>query len=367
MRVIIAAAGTGGHINPGIAIANKIKEEEPSAEILFIGTKKGLENDLVPRANYQLKTIDSYGISRSLNPKNIVKLIKTIKSIGEAKEIIKEFKPDLVVGTGGYICISVCLAAQKLNIPYVIHESNVLPGVSTKLLAKKARKILVGFEEAKKKINKNANVVTTGTPTKVKDLNFSDEEKDVLKQKEGFNKDIPLVLVFGGSQGAQSINSSMVKIINSKPEYQILWAVGPKQYDKIKEEIKIDNMEGIKVLPYIYNMEEMLNIADLVVCRSGAMTVTELEKVGKPAIFIPFPYAAENHQEYNARLLERNGSATVILDRELNEKILDEQIKALIKDKSVLKSMGNISKKLSIDNVEENIYKELKNILLERK
>ena len=363
MKVVIAAARTGGHINPGIAIANKIMEEEPNSEIIFIGTNSGLENDLVPRANYKLKTIDSYGISRSLNPKNIVRLFKTIKSVGEAKKILKEFKPDIIIGTGGYICVSVCLAAQKLKIPYILHESNVLPGVSVKLLAKKAKKVLVGFEEAKNRINKRVNVVVTGTPTKVKCLNLSDEQIKAIKKNEGFDESKPLILVFGGSQGAQSINSSMEQIIKNKPEYQIIWAVGPKQYDDIKNRINIESLENIKILPYIYNMEEILNIADLVVCRSGAMTVTELEKVGKPAIFIPFPYAAENHQEYNARMLEKKGAAAVLLDKELNGNLLNEQILNLIKDKKVLKTMGKISKELSIDNVEDNIYKEIKSIL----
>ena len=312
MKVVIAAAGTGGHINPGIAIANKIMKEEPNSKIIFIGTSRGLETNLVPRAGYELKTIDAYGISREISIKNVKRLAKTIHSITEAKSILKEFKPDLVIGTGGYICISVCMAAKKLKIPYIIHESNVLPGVATKMLSKKAEKILVGFKEAKDRLPKAKEIVCTGTPTKVKKMDFSQAEINNKKQELGFSKEKPLVLVFGGSQGAQSINKSMTDIIKNKlnENYQIIWAAGPEQYEKVKEDLQKENMDidkinGIKIMPYIYNMEEIMNIADLIVSRSGAMTVTEIENVGKPAIFIPFPFAAENHQEYNARVLEK--------------------------------------------------------------
>ena len=368
MKVVIAAAGTGGHINPGIAIANKIMKEEPNSKIIFIGTSRGLETNLVPRAGYELKTIDAYGISREISIKNVKRLAKTIHSITEAKSILKEFKPDLVIGTGGYICISVCMAAKKLKIPYIIHESNVLPGVATKMLSKKAEKILVGFKEAKDRLPKAKEIVCTGTPTKVKKMDFSQAEINNKKQELGFSKEKPLVLVFGGSQGAQSINKSMTDIIKNKlnENYQIIWAAGPEQYEKVKEDLQKENMDidkinGIKIMPYIYNMEEIMNIADLIVSRSGAMTVTEIENVGKPAIFIPFPFAAENHQEYNARVLEKNKAAEVILDKNLTAEILNATITKLAKDRSALESMGANAHKLSTENVEDKIYNEIKN------
>ena len=367
MKVVIASAGTGGHINPGIAIANKIMKEEPKSKIIFIGTKRGLETNLVPRAGYELKTIDSYGISREISLKNVKRLVKTIHSITEAKNILKDFKPDLVIGTGGYICISVCMASKKLKIPYIIHESNVLPGVATKLLSKNAEKILVGFKEAENRLPKAKKIVYTGTPTKVQRLSLSQTEKKKKKKELGFSNEKPLVLVFGGSQGAQSINISMTDIIKNKlnKNYQIIWASGPEQYDKVKEDLQkeklnIDKLDGIKVMPYIYNMEEIMNIADLIVSRSGAMTVTEIENVGKPAIFIPFPFAAENHQEYNARVLEKQNSAKVILDKDLTAKALNDTIIELTKDRNQLKQMGENAFKLSIKNVEDKIYKELK-------
>ena len=367
MKVVIAAAGTGGHINPGIAIANKIKQEEPESKIIFIGTVRGLETNLVPRAGYELKTIDSYGISREFSLKNIKRLIKTFNSIGEAKKILKKFNPDLVIGTGGYICISVCLAAKKLKIPYIIHESNVLPGIATKMLAKNAKKILVGFNEAKERLPKAKKVVLTGTPTKVKKIKYTKNEIDTKKEELGFSKELPLVLVFGGSQGAQSINISITNIIRNKmnKNYQIIWAAGPEQYEDVKnilekENININNLKGIKIVPYIYNMEEIMNITDLIVSRSGAMTVTEIENVGKPAIFIPFPFAAENHQEYNARALENNDAAKVILDKDLTADLLNATITELTKDRKKLEKMGNNAHKMSMENVEDKIYSEIR-------
>lgn len=369
MKIVIAAAGTGGHINPGIAIANKIMKEEPNSKIIFIGTPRGLEINLVPRAGYELKTIDSYGISRELSLKNIKRLAKTLHSITEAKDILKDFKPDLVIGTGGYICVSVCLAAKKLSIPYIIHESNVLPGIATKMLSKKAQKILVGFKEAEDRLPKVKNIVYTGTPTKVKKLNFTELEINCKKRELGFSEDKPLVLVFGGSQGAQSINTSMTNIIKKQmnSNYQIIWAAGPEQYEKVEQELKnvnmdIDKLKGIRVMPYIYNMEEIMNIVDLVVSRSGAMTVTEIENVGKPAIFIPFPFAAENHQEYNARALEKNKAAKVILDKNLTAEALNATITQLTKDKEILEQMGDNAHKMSTQNVEDKIYKEIKSL-----
>ncbi|MBR3134260.1 MAG: undecaprenyldiphospho-muramoylpentapeptide beta-N-acetylglucosaminyltransferase [Clostridia bacterium] len=390
MKVIIAAAGTGGHINPGIAIANKIKEEEPDSRIIFIGTKRGIENDLVNRAGYMLKTVDSYGFSRKLTVENMKNALKTIGSIGQAKKIIKKFNPDLIIGTGGYICISVCTAAKSLNIPYIIHESNVLPGKATKFLSKDAEKILLGFKEAEDRLPSGVNVAVTGTPIKGKNLNYDKSTIELKKDEYGLDSKKPLVLVFGGSQGSKSINKAMKEIVinrfkheeklkddsikfqvRSNPnfnKYQVIWASGPSQYDSIKtdlieENLNIDNLKGVKIMPYIYNMDEIMNVADLIVCRSGAMTVTELEEMGKPSILIPYPFAAENHQEYNARALEDEGAAKVILDKDLNSKLLNDTINNLISNEKNLRKMGNKSRELSISNVEDKIYTEIKETL----
>ena len=369
MNVVIAAAGTGGHINPGIAIANKIKEEDKNSKVLFIGTNRGLENDLVPRAGYELKTVNAYGIERKLTVQNFKRLYSTIKSIKEAKKILTEFKADVVIGTGGYICMPVILAANKLKIPTLLHESNAFPGVAVRLLSKKVNTVLVGFEDAKLRLKKAKNVVVTGNPTKIKKQNLTSNQKEEIIRSIGLNTNKPIVLVFGGSQGAKSINESFINIIKNKKnkEYQIIWAAGPSQYEEIKEKlnddnININNIENVKIVPYIYNMEEIMNVVDLVVCRSGAMTITEISIVGKPAIFIPFPFATENHQEYNAKVLEKVGAAEIILDKELNANILDKKIKEIVISKEKITKMGENANKCAAQNVTDKIYQEVKKV-----
>ena len=363
MKVIIAAAGTGGHINPGIAMANEIKKHYPNAEITFIGTPIGLENDLVPRAGYKLKVIEAYGIKRKISFSNLKNACKTLKSYKIARKIIKEIKPDIVIGTGGYICGPVFSGAFKYGIPTVIHESNAFPGVAVKLLSKKANTVLVGFEDAKKRLPKAKNVIVTGTPTKVKNLNLSDEQKLEIKKQFRINNNLPIVTVFGGSQGAETINKCFIEIINKKmnKEYQIIWAVGSKKYEEVRNNIK--ETYNASIVPYIYNMEEVLNLADLVVSRSGAMTITEVAKCGKPAIFIPYPYATENHQEYNAKVLANADAARIILDKDLNSSKLNQTINEIILDKAKLKQMGENAKKVSIKNVEEKIFNEIEKLI----
>ena len=370
MKVIVAAAGTGGHINPAIAIANKIKEKEPDSEIVFIGTPRGLENDLVPRAGYELKTIDVYGIKRKLDLDNIKRLYKTIKSIKDVEKIIKDFKPDVMIGTGGYICVSVGLAAHKKNIPIVLHESNAFPGVAVKLLAKESARVLLGFEEAKERIDKKAKIVVTGTPTKITNNRLTESEKAKIKSNLGLKENVPTVLVFGGSQGAQTINKTIIGIIENKlnKRYQILWAAGKKNYEDIKEALKakdlnIDSLENAKIMPYIYNMQEAMEISDLIVSRSGAMTITEISQIGRPAIFIPFPFAAENHQEYNAKVLKNVGAAEIILDKDLNVEKLNKKIEKIVLDKNKVKKMGDNAKKISKNNVEDKIFEEIKSAI----
>ena len=366
MRVLIAAAGTGGHINPGIAIANKIKEEEPDSKILFIGTERGLEKDLVPRSGYKLKTINAYGIRRSFTLENIKRFFKTMHSVKEVEAIINEFKPDVVIGTGGYVTVSVGKAAIKKKIPLFLHESNAFPGVAIKLLQKKATEIFVGFEDAKQRLPKAKKIKVTGTPTKVKNLNLSADEKRKIVNEIGFTNNLPTVLAFGGSQGAKSINDSLFEIIKTKANnnYNLMWATGKDGFNTIKDEfakvdININNIENVKILPYIYNMEEVLNAVDLVIARSGAMTITEISNAGVPAIFIPFPYAAENHQEYNARVLVDRKAARLILDKDLNAQKLHEEIELVIDNDEKRIEMGKNALEISKTDVLDNIYEEI--------
>lgn len=369
MKAIIAAAGTGGHINPGIAIANKIKEEDKSSEILFIGTDRGLEQDLVPRAGYGLKTIEAYGLSKEISLANLKKIIKTIRGLSQAKKIIKEFKPDVVIGTGGYICGAVIIEAHKLKIPTMLHESNAFPGKAVKMLAKKTDVIMVSFEEAIKRIPNAKKIVLTGTPTK--DINVNTSANDKIKEIEKYslNPAKPTILIFGGSQGAKKINETVIDLIAKKlnKKYQILLVAGQKQFDSVKEVLKekgldIDKIEGVKVVPYIYEMAEIINVADILVCRSGATTVTEIAKHGKPAIFVPLPNVSHNHQQYNAEVLEKINAAKIMNNDTLNAEDLNIMIEGML-DKDTLKIMGENARKIAINDTKDRIYREIKTLV----
>ena len=370
MKVIIAAAGTAGHINPGIAIANKIKEEEKDSEIIFIGTPRGLENDLVPRAGYKLKTVDAYGLSKKISIDNLKKMYSTFKATKDARKIIQDFKPDIIIGAGGYICGPVVWAGEKEHIPVILHESNAFPGKAIKMLAKKANTVLVSFEEAIEKIPKAQKVVYTGTPVKIQKMNYDSLQKQKILEDMKIKNQLPIVLIFGGSQGAQRINEAVIGIIkdNLNSDYQIIWATGPKQFDNIKIElsksdIDINNIKNTRIIPYIYNMEEIMNIADVIVSRSGAMTITEISNLGKPSILIPLPNVSQNHQLYNAKVLESIGAAKIILNEELEKNILHKKIEEITKDEKLKNSMGEKAHTKSVENAQEKIYSEIKKIV----
>ena len=370
MKAIIAAAGTAGHINPGIAIANKIKEEEKDSEIIFIGTARGLENDLVPRSGYKLKTIDAYGLSKKISIDSMKKMYKTFKGIQEADKIIKDFKPDIVIGTGGYICGAVVLAAKKHGIPVVLHESNAFPGKAVKFLSKKADTVLVSFEDAKERLPKANRIVFTGTPVKIEKKNYTKEEKDKIVKQLKLSSVKPIVLIFGGSQGAQKINEAILKILKNKlnDTYQIMWATGPKQYDIIKEELEKENLNinyinNSRIVPYIYNMEEVMNVSDVIVARSGAMSITEISNLGKPSILIPLPNVSGDHQLYNAKVLENVGAAKIILNDKLDGNVLNDTIKEIVSNKQKLIQMQKKALTKATHNVEDKIYDEIKKLV----
>lgn len=366
MRVIIAAAGTAGHINPGLAIANKIKEEQKDSKVMFIGTTRGLENDLVPRSGYELKTIDAYGLSKEISIDNLKKMIKTLKGFREAKKIIKEFKPDIVIGTGGYICGATISAAHSLKIPTLLHESNAFPGKAIKLLARKADVILVSFKDAIPRIKNAKKVIYTGTPVKIRKREYSINQRLEIIKSMGLNANKPIVLEFGGSQGAKKINDAILEIVQDRKNqnYQLIWATGPKQYDVVKEElekinININNVEQMKIVPYIYNMEELMNVVDVIVSRSGAMTITEISNLGKPSVLIPLPNVSHNHQLYNAKVLENVGAAKIILNNDLNGEILNKELEDIVLNKEKCTKMGENALKISTKDVEDKIYSEI--------
>ncbi len=365
MRVLLTGGGTAGHINPAIAIANYIKEKEPDSEFLFVGTERGLEKTLVPKCGYDIKFIDVMGLRRSLSVENIKVFINYVKSTGVAKRIIKNFKPDVVIGTGGYVCAPVVRAAASLKIPTLIHEQNVFPGLAIKMLAGKADVTAISFEETRDMMRAK-KMVLTGNPLRP-DL-FAVHDIDLVRAEYGFDEK-PIVLMFGGSLGAETMNEALVQMIaeNRIKEFNLIASTGERHYESISESIKkttdLSKVKNIKVVPYIYNMEEIFFAADVVVGRAGAITVSEITALGKAAVLIPSPYVAHNHQEYNARYLEKNGAAKVVLESEVSGERICEEISSILKNKETLAKMQSDSKKIGIADACETIYNYIKEMI----
>lgn len=352
MNVLVAAGGTGGHITPGVAIANKLKEE--GHKILFVGTKGGMEVDLVPKAGFDIEFIHARGLYGGFSFKNLKTVSELFKGISEVKKIIREKKIDLVIGTGGYVTAPAIIAALKLKVPTLIHESNALPGKTTKWLSAKVDTVAVGFKEAISKLPNGKHVVYTGNPTKL----AGDLQKEEMKKKLNISK--PLVLVFGGSQGAKKLNDAMIDFINGTKldKYDIIYATGPKNYNEIVSKIE-NRSTTARIEKYIYNMEEVMSAADIAVCRSGALTVTELGIVGLPAILIPFPYAAENHQFFNAKTIEDNNAGIIIDEKDLTSEKLKETIEMLLSDKKRLTKMAVNAKREDMKDAISKIMDEI--------
>lgn len=356
MKILIAAGGTGGHINPGIAIGKMLKNRGDNVK--FVGTDKGLEKDLVPKADFELEFIHAEGLHRGFSLKNLKTIMTLKQGIDDCRKIIEREKPDLVIGTGGYVTAPLMIVALKKKVPTMIHESNALPGKTTIWLSRKVDLIALGFEDAKLRVPKAKNAVFTGNPTKI-DGSLKKEE---MKKKLGIEG--KMVLVFGGSQGAKKINDTMVEFINENKQlgYEVIYATGAKNYDEVVSKIKVDN-KSFKVEKYIYNMPEVMTAADLVVCRSGALTVTEIAIVGVPAIMIPFPYAAENHQYYNAKTLEDAGAGMIIEEKDLTKEVLEKAIGDIISDNDKMDRMSKNAKKVGDDKALERISKEIEKIV----
>ena len=358
MRVIFAGGGTGGHINPAISIADYAKSQDSEFEALFIGTKRGLESKLVPKAGYDIKYIDISGFNRKNLLKNVSVVAKLIKSRIDCRKIIREFKPDCVVCTGGYVSGPVIMAAAKEGVPSLIHEQNVYPGLTVKGSEKYVDYLAVSFDETVNLMNAKEKCVVTGNPIRTQILEANKEE---ARKKLGIDK--PFVLVFGGSLGAQRINDTMLNIIpriKQNGNVKLLFGTGERNYDTIRDAVTklgIDeNDENIQVLPYIDNMAEVMAAADVVVARSGAITVSELAALGKPSVLVPSPNVVRNHQEQHAREFEKNGAAEVITEAELSPDVLYTTVSEMIEDNEYLAKMSENLIKMAKTDALPKIY-----------
>ncbi len=365
MRVLFAGGGTAGHINPALSIADYMRDNEAEFEALFIGTQRGLEKKLVPAAGYKIKYIDIRGFDRRHLLKNVSVLYKLQKSKSDTRKIIKEFKPDAVVCTGGYVSGPVMMAAYKEGVPAIIHEQNVYPGLTVKGAEKYADYVAVSFEETAQHLKNPNKCVVTGNPVRTEIL-----RADTLEARNSLGiSDKPFVLVFGGSLGAAKINETMIGVLKKlaqSSEISILFGTGDRNYQDVTEKIReagIELSDDIKVVPYINNMSAAMAAADVVVSRAGAITVSEIAALGKPSILIPSPNVVRNHQEQNAREFEAKDAAIVITEDILSPELLYEKITELAFDKKRLSDMSKNVKKLAKCNALEEIYQVVKKII----
>jgi len=358
VKVILSGGGTGGHIYPALTIADQIKKLRPEAEIIFVGTEQGLEKNIVPRYGYPLKFIDVAGFKRSLSLDTLRSVCKVFTGIYDAYKIICEEKPDLVIGTGGYVCGPIVLMAALKNIPTCIQEQNAMPGVTNKILANFVKKVFLGYKEAEKYFaGKSAALEYTGNPIRTEILEV---ERTAAYEELGLDPKKTTILVSGGSRGARSINTAMQEVelaLSNREEVQIIHATGEANYEAYMTELKKKGSIGSNIIvkPYLHNMPSALAIADLAVFRAGAIGLAELMAKGIPSILVPYPYATANHQEFNAKAIEAKGAAKVIVDKDLTgEKIL-EIVEDLILHETKLRDMHIAAEKLGMPEAAANI------------
>jgi UDP-N-acetylglucosamine--N-acetylmuramyl-(pentapeptide) pyrophosphoryl-undecaprenol N-acetylglucosamine transferase len=359
LKIIVSGGGTGGHIYPALTLIRTIQKQIKSVEILYVGTKVGLEADIIPKEGISFTTIDIRGFERKLSLKNVQTVGKAMYGVMKAQRIVRHFHPDVVVGTGGYVCGPILLAASLMGIPTLIQEQNVIPGITNKILSKFVTKIAVGYKEAAAHFPA-AKVVFTGNPIRSEVLS-ADRAAGFVEF--GFDPNKKTVLVSGGSRGARSINRAMIDVLKhfaGDARIQVLHVTGKDEYSDVMQRvvqagIAMDFVDNISIRPYLYNMPQAMAIADLAVFRAGATGLAELTAKGIPSILIPYPYAAENHQEYNARALDKVGAAYMILNRELTAEKLISAIETLIYHEEKLSEMARASFALGRPQAAEDI------------
>lgn len=368
MKILFAGGGTAGHINPALAIANYICKENKNTEIKFVGTKEGLEASLIPHSGYPLELITVHGFERKLSLKTAKTLAELPYAVAKSKKIIKAFKPDIVIGTGGYVCGPVLYAAAKMHIPTFVHESNAFPGITTKILSKYVDTVAIGIEAAKKYLPDCKNVVFTGNPVRPSILSA---DSFAARRKLGLDSR-PFIVIFGGSLGARDFNAAVADWIcktSAIGKYQILMGTGKlNQYDSVIKRLSdkgfdLNKHENITVSEYIYDMDIAMNAADLVISRAGASTLAELTAIGKPSILVPSPYVTDNHQEHNARAIERGGGAKVILESELSADTIEREVESIADNPTRLAEMKKASAKMGVPNSADIIYNEIISLL----
>lgn len=366
MKIVFTCGGTAGHVNPALALAGLVKERKPDSEILFVGARRGIEKQLIESAGWPFRTVEISSFHRSLTPKelrhNLISLRNLLRSPGEAKALLKEFPASLVVGTGGYASYPMIRAAASLGIPAAVHESNAIPGLTTRLLEKHADLIMVGFEECRKNYRHPEKVLVTGTPVRGDFFRLTKKE---AKAQLGMDDGRPLIVSFWGSLGAREMNRQMAEFLalearSGIPFHHVHGAgkvgcIHMAEYLK-DADIDLDRAPGLEVREYIQDMGVMMRAADLVICRAGASTISELTALGVPAIIVPSPNVTHNHQESNARVLANSGGAEMILEKDSSGRLLYDTARRILEDPDRRKRMSSAMSSLGTIDASEKIY-----------
>ena len=364
MRVLLTGGGTSGHVNPALAIADIIKKEDSSAEIAYVGTEKGIEKRLVEKEGYEFHSIKIQGISRSLSPENIKTAYYIMTAPAKAKKIIEKFNPDIVIGTGGYVCWAPIKVAAQMGIPTMIHESNSVAGLAVRKLESKVDIILTNFKETEKGLSEKNKIINVGNPIRT---SFSGTDKAEARRKLGIPDNIKFVILsFGGSLGAPKINQAAIDVMRKfgmEHEDVMHFHSGGKNYYKNAMQMfagySLEKNSRLDVKEYIYDMHLYMTAADVIICRAGAMTLTELAMMKKPAILIPSPNVTDNHQYKNARALLDGGAAMLIEENRLDSDTINSAVEKLYYDDVIRDGMSAAIAKFANPDVNEQIYAEI--------
>lgn len=363
MKIIVTGGGTGGHIYPALSFVDYVKEIDPTAEFLYIGATRGLENKIVPPTGIPFKTLEIQGFKRKLSFDNVKTIQLFMKSYYAAKKIIKEFQPDVVIGTGGYVSGAVVFAAAKLKIPTIIHEQNSVPGITNKFLTKYVDKIAIAFHDASQYFPAKKTVLV-GNP---RGQEVRNSQKSAILSSYDLNPAKKTVLVFGGSQGALKINQAIIDALPlfAQKEYQLLYASGERYYKEIEEKIGMskDAFPNISIRPYIDQMAEVMANSDLLIGRAGATSIAEFTALGIPAILIPSPYVTNDHQTKNAQSLANAGAVKMIADHELNSQNLVEAVDSIMQDEALRSKMAKASKEQGISDASERLFRLVQEVI----
>ena len=364
-RVIFTCGGTAGHVNPAIALAQLMRREDPETAFLFVGAERGLEKDLIPKAGYDFRTVHISSFHRSFKPReirhNLISVCNLLRAPREARGILREFLPDAVIGTGGYASYPMVKAAARAGVPTVVHESNMVPGLTTEMLEPFADRILVGFESCRRHYKHPEKVAVTGTPVRG---DFFDLTREEAKRRLGVDDGRPLIVSFWGSLGASGMNRQMADFLAleaKKEPFHHIHGAGEAGYPLLlalleEKGVDLKNHPALDVREYIYDMAAVMRAADLVVCRAGASTISELTALGTPALMVPSPYVTNNHQEKNARALEEAGGAVVLLEPEGSGQALFQAACGILRDEARLRAMEEAMASLGIRDAAERIY-----------